>query len=166
MNYKFEVGDKVRILDGSKIEDYFGTWNPRMSNLVGKVYTITDRNVSYNGKRFYYEVNCGKDWVFDERGLELVYEETEEPITIRDEYSKNGRHVVTATQNTEYGILIGKAICHPEDKFDYDFGVILALGRLLQAKLQAKKEAKRLEELKKKNAATSAEYTTTAYICW
>ena len=37
---KFKVGDKVRILDGSKILNYTGDWLPRMANHIGKIATI------------------------------------------------------------------------------------------------------------------------------
>lgn len=158
MEFKFKVGDEIRILDGSKIEGYAGCWTGQMSELIGKTYKIRKSFIYARGNKPAYAIKDEHDhyWTIDERGALKV--EDELPIVITSSITKSGRHKIVAYQDKIEGI----AICHPEDKFDYDFGVTLALGRLLQAK----KKAKRLEELKKKNAATSAEYTTTAYIYW
>lgn len=41
MKAKFKVGDKVRILDGSKIKNYTCGWNEQeMGKYIGKIYTI------------------------------------------------------------------------------------------------------------------------------
>lgn len=153
-NYKFKIGDKIIIMDGKRIHQYFGGWYKEMKHLIGKTYKIEDR--SSVACFYHYKITdeIGNTWWIDERGAikaqaDQVYEH---PIVITDEITKSGRHKVVASQGEFKGI----AICHPEDEFDYDFGVTLALGRLLQAK----------KEAKKKKAATSAKYITTAYICW
>ena len=69
---KFKVGDKVRILDGSKIEDYTGNWNDfGMRIYVGKIDTIK-RSFIYEGSSA-YELEHNR-YTWDERGLELVRE--------------------------------------------------------------------------------------------
>lgn len=40
MNNFFKVGDKVRILDGSKNKSYYGGWASEMNAYVGKTYII------------------------------------------------------------------------------------------------------------------------------
>lgn len=69
MQTKFNIGDKVKILDGKEIDGYIGCWTPTMSLAVGEIVTIdciriTDKGVSY----FVKEI----DLLFDERGLELA----------------------------------------------------------------------------------------------
>ena len=66
MKFKFNVGQKVRILDGSRIEDYECSWNPRMSAGIGRIVTITDQLVDRN-KPAYRVAETG--WSYDERGL-------------------------------------------------------------------------------------------------
>ena len=64
---KFKVGDKVRILDGSNIENYAGGWTPSMRHYVGKVSTIKAI------KNQYHDLGIdGGGYAYDERGLELV----------------------------------------------------------------------------------------------
>lgn len=70
---KFKVGDKVIILDGSKIEDYTGKWIGLMSRLVGEIATIKTVTVdSVTGKPCYFLEEFPARW--DERGLELAPE--------------------------------------------------------------------------------------------
>ena len=71
---KFKVGDKVKILDGSNIEGYIGSWIPEcMEKYVGRILTIShivsdDNNgVSYRMQNTFL--------TFDERGLELAEKE-------------------------------------------------------------------------------------------
>ena len=65
---KFNIGDKVRILDGSNIKNYTGSWF--MLTNIGKEGTIA-RIEYYSHGRIGYYMNelCG---CYDERGLELV----------------------------------------------------------------------------------------------
>lgn len=66
---KFKVGDKVRILDGSKIDNYFNGWIHTMAKRVGKVYTIKSVYEKSRGTGY-----CLKEipYIWDERGLELA----------------------------------------------------------------------------------------------
>ena len=69
--FKFDIGDVVRVLDGSDIKGYTGSFVPKMKECVGKSYKVVSRE--HNG-------SCGENsyhldrlpWVFDERGLSKV----------------------------------------------------------------------------------------------
>ena len=71
---KFKVGDKVKILDGSNIEGYIGSWiSDSMEKYVGRILTIShiisDDN---NGVSYKMQDTC---FTFDERGLKLAEKE-------------------------------------------------------------------------------------------
>ena len=68
---KFKVGDKVCILDGSKIEDYAGNWIDEMKCFIGMIDTI-DSVLIREGKPVYGLKH--HLYVWDERVLELVCE--------------------------------------------------------------------------------------------
>ena len=68
---KFKVGDKVRILDGSKISCYSGSWTKNMAEHVGEVHTILRNGHGLNSYVLDIEGNC-QTCIWDERGLELV----------------------------------------------------------------------------------------------
>lgn len=86
---KFKVGDKVRILDGSGIEDYAMGWAEGMKRCVGEVGNVM--NAADNPPR--YRIT-GFPYSWDERGLELVEEAeakdeaeiVEKRITITNEF--------------------------------------------------------------------------------
>ncbi len=70
---KFKAGDKVRILDGSKIDDYYGNWNysngeVNKRDLVGAVVAV--RSANEYGHGVYIKELEGL--VFDDRALELA----------------------------------------------------------------------------------------------
>lgn len=116
---KFKKGDKVRILDGSKIDSYTGGWYRRMQKFVGKTAAVED-TVIYPGNRIGYclkESSC----IWDERGLELVKPET---IVI---YRKDNEVIALDKTTGKKGI----AKCCPEDTFDFMVGAKLAFDRLL-----------------------------------
>jgi len=91
MEFKFKVGDEIRILDGSKIEGYAGCWTGQMSELIGKTYKIRKSFIYSRGNKLAYTIKDEHDhcWTIDERGAELSdIIPVEEQITIRDEHSK------------------------------------------------------------------------------
>ena len=63
---KFKVGDKVRVLDGSNIENYNCGWVESMHEFVGEMFTV---KYVYSGHAVSLEGNI---FTWDERGLELV----------------------------------------------------------------------------------------------
>lgn len=77
---KFKVGDKVRILDGSKIKRYTGGWNKEhMSKHIGRAYKIEVVHEHWGdspcaGYRLDIR-GISQHAVWDERGLELVIEQ-------------------------------------------------------------------------------------------
>ena len=72
IDFKFEIGDKVRVLDGSGIEGYYGGWTDAMSYYVGKVYNVTSRTHGVVRNNNSYRLDILDCYSFDERGLELV----------------------------------------------------------------------------------------------
>lgn len=75
MQTKFNIGDKVKILDGSNINDYRGHWTPRMNRLVGRIVTIDQIRITDKGIGYYVEEDLH---VFDERGLAFISSEPTE----------------------------------------------------------------------------------------
>lgn len=81
MQTKFNIGDKVRILDGSQINGYIGAWTPTMNIAVGEIVTIdqiriTDKGVGYLTEKI--------PFIFDERGLELTDDEDDKETELDD----------------------------------------------------------------------------------
>lgn len=85
---KFKVGDKVRILDGSKIKDYRGGWC--MVGSIGEIGIIKKVMLPNEySSEFAYKINDLKNnesdytgYTFDERGLELVSQSPNKTLTI------------------------------------------------------------------------------------
>ena len=116
---KFKVGDKVRILDGSKIKNYIGGWTDGMKRFIGEIVTIQSVFQRSSMPNSYHLVEKSFSW--DERGLELV---NPEKIIIY----RNGAEVVA--KNTATG-KTGVARCNPADEFDFKTGAKLAFERLI-----------------------------------
>lgn len=72
MQTKFNMGDKVKVLDGSNIPNYLGEWNPVMSRAIGMTGTVNAVIVDIDGCVGYF-LDCLTP-LFDERGLEKVEE--------------------------------------------------------------------------------------------
>lgn len=119
---KFKVGDRVRVLDGSKIDDYAGGWVPKMEKYVGNVYTV--KQTLPDGV---YRLNDTSLFMFDERGLERVGNPGKIVITT------DGK--ITTAKLYRHGEPTLKAVakCSPEDTFDFATGAKLALERLIDA---------------------------------
>lgn len=139
---KFKIGDKVRILDGSKTSSYTGGWNSTsMGALVGNVYTVENINAdSYYGRVSYRLKDNPFTW--DERGLELV--ERKSDIEKKIVVTTDGTKVVTAKlYEGKKVIKTAIAMCSPEDTFDFGYGATLAVKRLTECKID--------EEINNKN---------------
>lgn len=76
METKFNIGDKVKILDGSNIPNYLGGWNPVMSMAIGMTGTVNAVMVDSDGRVGYF-LDC-LTTLLDERGLEKVEEKAPE----------------------------------------------------------------------------------------
>ena len=121
--HKFKVGDRVKILDGSKIQDYAGRWICIMGNFVGRETTI--ESMEKRTELPAYRLD-GIGFVWDERGLELVEENETVVICRRDSETiairkDNGKEVKRAV-----------AKCSPYDTYDFQTGAKLAMDRLFE----------------------------------
>ena len=116
---KFKVGDRVRILDGSKIKGYTGGWFNHMARRIGEIATIKCLSSSFSSGNAYRLEEFPLNW--DERGLELV---KPEKIII---YRKGAEVVAKNTLTGKTGV----ARCNPADEFDFNIGARLAFERLI-----------------------------------
>lgn len=116
---KFKVGDRVRILDGSKIKDYTCNWC--MSEHIGEIHTITHIIDRFRDGRIGYKLK-GILCTYDERGLASVKPET---IVIY----RNGNEVIALDKSTGKKAV---AKCSPKDEFDFSIGAKLAFERLFR----------------------------------
>lgn len=114
---KFKVGDKVRILDGSMFSNYAGGWVNGMRKYIGQVATI--ERVNRLGEYFMKEI----PYTWDERGLDLVKEET---IVV----CRKDQKVIALDKSTGKKAV---ARCNPVDTFDFMTGAKLAFDRLAGA---------------------------------
>jgi len=72
---KFKVGDKVRVLDGDRIESYTCGWFPGMMTKYIGITTKVEDVQHYTDGRIGYRISLRGNLIpctFDERGLELV----------------------------------------------------------------------------------------------
>ena len=133
---KFKVGDKVRILDGSNIENYAGGWTKKMGRYVGEVYKVANVvHYPIDSSMYEYELE-GVNYVWDERGLERCGNET---IVI---YRKDNEVIALDKRTGKKAI----AKCSPEDTFDFNIGAKLAFERLMNGN----KESINVEDMRKK----------------
>jgi len=114
MNFKFNVGDRVRILDGRNIANYTGYWTNSMSPYVGNIVTIVDRFTSCGLPAYKVE---GRGYTWDERGLELANRISEiktvifnDPATIVI-WSDDSKTVVKCQPGDTYSKELGLAMC-------------------------------------------------------
>lgn len=75
METKFNIGDKVKILDGRVVDDYFGCWVSHMDGLIGKVVTVEAIEIDSDGTG--YHMKETGEILFDECYLEKATEEKE-----------------------------------------------------------------------------------------
>lgn len=123
--FKFKKGDRVKILDGSNIEEYTGVWIG-MDGLVGEIGTVIASNTYTCGRKGYRLKEY--PYTFDERGLKRYCE----TITIE-------RHEQKTV--AKYNGKVGVAKCSDDDEFDMFTGANLALQRLF-GKEEKKEEPK------------------------
>jgi hypothetical protein len=93
MSFKFNVGDKVRILDFTGIDDLYGGWNDTMKDYIGKIVTIKGRDTCGRGNNFYslYEVV----YTWDERALTPVTVSLVKPPKKVTSFTKEDIHNMT-----------------------------------------------------------------------
>lgn len=116
---KFKVGDKVRILDGSKIENYAGGWTPKMGRYVGEVYKVANVVHYSSGSSMYeYELE-GVAYVWDERGLErcgnetiVIYRKDNEVIALDKRTGKKASTTVEDMRKSLTSYCFGRSCCN------------------------------------------------------
>lgn len=124
---KFHIGDKVRILDGSMIEEYAGGWhNETMAKYIGTVHTISKAAIYFSSERVGYMME-DIPLVFDKRGLELVKQEavSQKIVIVTD-----GKVTTAKLYDGKQVVKTATAICSSEDNFNFNYGASLALDRL------------------------------------
>lgn len=126
---RFNVGDKVRILDGSKIKNYAASWyDEGMSFYVGKTCEIVEVITSCSAWEFAgYRLKDAGGYTYDERGLKPI----NESIII---YRK-GNEVIATDKTTGES---ASAKCSPDDTFDFMTGAKIAFERLRGARCKFK----------------------------
>ena len=120
---KFKIGDKVRILDGSKIKNYTGGYFHDHRKHVGEIATICNVVDVYTDGRIGYKLD-GSIYTWDERSLKPA----SNTIVV---YQKDDKTVVALNKSTGE---TAEARCNPTDKFNFDTGAKLAFDRLLERK--------------------------------
>lgn len=134
MKFKFNISDRVRVLNGSRIRDYTGGWC--MKDTVGKEGIITDRIV-IKGRPCYSirfddrGMDLYKNCVFDERCLDFITFDTNFSIVGK----VVGRKVYLRMCNSNGEIVTSEARCHPDDEFDLKTGINIAIDRLFKLSL-------------------------------
>ena len=124
MNFKYKVGDKVRILSGAGAPEYFCGWARGMNRYVGKVLPVLTQNKGFSSNG--YKLDGGGGFIYDERYLSKVKEKGKPRIVV---YIDKEDFSVVVAKDTETG-KTGKAKCSPEDTFDFYTGAQLAMMRL------------------------------------
>lgn len=119
---KFKVGDRVRVLDGSKIRKYRGGWVTEMRKYVEGVYTICEVRHGAETANGYY-LKDGGGYIYDERGLELV---ANNKIVI----TTDGKTTLARLYDGNNVIKSAEAKCSPDDEFDFSTGAKIAFERL------------------------------------
>lgn len=132
---KFKVGDKVRILDGSKIKNYTDGWCGSLKRYTGRNSTVIDVMDFVDGRVGYKLYGTGS-FTFDERSLKYAEHET---IVI---YRKDNEVIALDKKIGKKAI----AKCSPEDTFDFNIGAKLAFDRLMNSN----KESITVEDMRKK----------------
>lgn len=88
---KLKIGDKVKILDGSKIDNYTGGWY--MTDRIGEIHEIASfENRDKNRVAYKLKDSC---CTYDERGLELVCHKFEVGDKVIAKKSANGIYTLT-----------------------------------------------------------------------
>lgn len=117
---KFNVGDVVRILDGSNILNYRGSWVESMEKYVGEVYTVESNTRLGDG----YALS-GVPFVWDGRGLELVSESNNSALPdITNVIFNNPATIVFWEDGTKTVVK-----CQKGDKYDEEHGLAVAIAK-------------------------------------
>lgn len=121
MNFKYKVGEKVRVLDGSEADHYAAGWVVSMNPYVGKTLEVMCQEADFGSP--VYKLVGGGCWHYDERYLApaksnriVIYTDKKDPSKVIAKDISTGK--------------TGVAKCSPEDIFDFYTGAKLAMERL------------------------------------
>lgn len=122
MEFKYKVGEKVRVLDGSEADHYAAGWVVSMNPYVGKTLEVMCQEADFGSP--VYKLVGGGCWHYDERYLApaksnriVIYTDKKDPSKVIAKDVPTGK--------------TGVAKCSPEDTFDFYTGAKLAMNRLL-----------------------------------
>ena len=122
MKFKYKVGEKVRVLDGSEADHYAAGWVVSMNPYVGKTLEVMCQEADFGSP--VYKLVGGGCWHYDERYLApaksnriVIYTDKKDPSKVIAKDISTGK--------------TGVAKCSPEDTFDFYTGAKLAMERLL-----------------------------------
>ena len=127
---KYKVGDKVKVRSWDSMAKQYGTdsrddsikvrhsFTRPMQKYCGKIVTITELKSCFNGYKIKED---GGAWIYSDEMFESA-----PPSTIV--IYKNDNEVIALDKSTGK---MNKAICSPEDEFDFYTGASLAITRLI-----------------------------------
>ena len=128
---KYKVGDKVRVIeDGECFRRYWSedraTWNTMvidMLALAGREVTI--RRVTELGQ--YKVLGDVGNWSWTDGMFSGLAKPVREFIVIR----RDGQKTIAELRHGKEVVKTGVAHCNPADKFDFQYGAMLAFSRLV-----------------------------------
>lgn len=124
MKFKYKVGEKVRVLDGSEAQHYTAGWVDSMNPYVGKILEVKSQVLGFASP--VYNLVDGGGWSYDEKYLAPV---SSDRIVVYIDKKDPSKVVAKDVSTGKTGV----AKCSPEDTFDFYTGAKLAMERLLGA---------------------------------
>lgn len=125
---KFNIGDRVMVLDGKGIDDYTGFFVGEMKKYIGNKYTVKSIRKYPEGKFGYYLEGAGC-FVFDERGLKSTDKQT-------IEIYRDGKETIGRLDEGGNTVKQAVAKCCPQDRYDFKTGAGIVLDRLFEPESQ------------------------------
>lgn len=130
MEFKYKVGEKVRVLDGSEAPYYTAGWINPMNRYVGKTLVVMRQESIHESPT--YKLVDGGGWSYDEKYLapaDSIAPTTSDRIVIYIDKKDPSKVIAKDVSTGKTGV----AKCSPEDTFDFYTGAKLAMERLLGA---------------------------------
>lgn len=128
MKFKYRIGEKVTVLDGSEAQHYAAGWIDPMNRYVGK--TLRVMHQQSDGGYPVYKLVDGGGWSYDERYLapaNSVAPTTSDRIVVYIDKKDPSKVIAKDVSTGRTGV----AKCSPEDTFNFYTGAKLAMDRLL-----------------------------------
>lgn len=130
---EFEQGDKVRV---KKFDKRPRNWNDKgkMDHLMGEVVEIDSATLFSLGGITVWDEKENRTWALKKGEYEVV-KETSPNIVI----SRDGQKVIAIDKKNDKKAI---AKCHPDDEFNFETGVRIAIDRLFEKKEEKEEEYK------------------------